>query len=196
MPSSRIPRNRAAMDMLKAKVALVGEASVGKSSLVRRFVFDAFDDPPTPGATITRKEVTVRVAEQSVDVVLMINDVLGEPSLRDVLKDACFLEVQGVLAIGDLTRPGTLGPLPDWIRAARSVSGSVPVALLGNKTDLTEADGASGALCQLADTLGAPSWRTSAKTGENVESAFSGLSRAIVTEALRRQKKGAAPIEV
>src|SRR2546426_12838573 len=58
------PKNSrpAASMFIKAKVCLVGEASVGKTSLARRFVLDQFDDRylPTMGAKVTKKEIVLQ----------------------------------------------------------------------------------------------------------------------------------------
>ena len=46
---------------LKAKICLVGEAAVGKTSLIRRYVLDRFDDSylMTLGAKVSKKRVGV-----------------------------------------------------------------------------------------------------------------------------------------
>jgi len=175
------------IEWMKARVCLVGESGVGKSSLIRRFVLNEFDDRyiQTLGAKVVRKNVAVEVEGRPVQVVLTILDIMGEPEFRDLLQEAYFHEVQGIVAVGDLTRPDTVRALPEWIEAARRVSGPVPVAVLGNKTDLTAAERALDAIQDVADAAHAPSWRTSSKTGESVEAAFVGLSRAILAEALR-----------
>jgi len=175
------------MESMKARVCLVGESGVGKTSLVRRFVFNEFDDRyvQTLGAKVARKYVAIEFEGHPVHVVLTILDIMGEPEFRDLLQEAYFHEVQGVVAVAELTRPDTVRALPEWIGAARRVSGPVPVTVLGNKADLTVAEGALDAVQEVARAVHAPSWQTSSKTGKSVDAAFAGLSRAIVAEALR-----------
>src|SRR6266566_3316470 len=50
---------------MKVKVCLVGEAAVGKTSLIRRFVLDNFDDKyiQTLGTKVSKKELTSSVPE-------------------------------------------------------------------------------------------------------------------------------------
>lgn len=167
-------------DVLKAKVCLVGEAAVGKTSLVRRFLEDAFRDryDPTIGAKVAKREIAVEVDGRVVRAILTIWDVMGQPVLRGRLEDAWLSRVQGVLAVGDVTRPDTIRALDGWISSARRLSGNVPVLLVGNKVDLPSPGRED--LTELGLTLGLPWWHTSAKTGENVDAAFQSLAEAIV----------------
>ena len=174
-----------ARDVFKAKVCLVGEEGVGKSSLTRRFVYNEFSDryQPTIGANIAKKNVTVELPSRPVETILTLWDIMGESSFLQLLKDAYFAEVQGILAVGDLTRPETVLALSEWIDAAYSVSGPVPVVLLGNKTDLPAAPGAREALAEIGASLGVKPRQTSAKTGDGVGEAFVNLAEAIVRAA-------------
>jgi small GTP-binding protein len=174
-----------ARDVFKAKICLVGQEGVGKSSLARRFVYNEFSDryQPTIGANIARKNVTVELPSRPVDTILTLWDIMGESSFLQLLKDAYFAEVQGVLAVGDLTRPETVRALSEWVDAAFSVSGPVPVVLLGNKADLPEAQGTREALAEIGASLSVKPRHTSAKTGDGVGEAFASLAEAIVRAA-------------
>ena len=171
---------------MRAKVCLVGEAGVGKTSLVRRVVFDEYGDRyfPTLGAKAIKKELAVRLGDQTVRIVFVIWDIIGEPSFRQLLADAYFPGTRGLLGVGDLTRPATLRALPAWIDAARGVSGPVPLVLLGNKADLSAEKGADETLAQVGASYAAPHWHTSAKTGENVEAAFASLAKMVANAVL------------
>ena len=107
---------------VKAKVCLVGEGSVGKTSLARRFVLDQFDDRylPTMGAKVTKKEVVL--SPDDTRVVLTVWDIMGEPTLRELLKEGYFRGCHGVMAVGDLTRPDTIAALVDWVASVRRVN--------------------------------------------------------------------------
>src|SRR5436309_15882399 len=94
---------------IKAKVCLVGETAVGKTSLVKRFVLDAFDDRyvATVGTKVTKKTVPVvwRGAPARMD--LMVWDIMGEKGFRELLKEAYFHGAQGMLAVCDMRRKDT-----------------------------------------------------------------------------------------
>ncbi len=102
--------------VLKTKVCLVGDNAVGKTSLVRRYVLDQFDDRylSTLGAKVTKKELRLDNPKGggAVLVRLTIWDIMGQPSFRELLRDAYFRDAQAALAVADVTRRETLDQLP------------------------------------------------------------------------------------
>ncbi|MFQ5883456.1 MAG: Rab family GTPase [Candidatus Methylomirabilales bacterium] len=168
---------------MKVKVCLVGDSAVGKTSLVRRFVHDEFDDhyASTMGAKVSKKEIVVKNGNGNrVDVDMTIWDIMGEESFRDLLKEVYFHGVKGILTVCDLTRRETLFSLVGWVNAVRKVTGDIPLYILANKVDLkgrTSFDEVD--LRAFAGEYGAPYAFTSAKTGENVQEAFQRLAVAI-----------------
>ena len=163
--------------LLKSKICLVGERGVGKSSLIRRYVLDQFDDKyvRTLGAKVEKKTMRVDVPERhaQVDIHMAIWDIIGHVGFRQLLGDSFFNGAQGILAVADLTRSETLPVLTGWIEAVESVAGKVPVILVANKADLTaEAQFGAADLAEMADTFGCTYFLTSAKNGQNVEDAF------------------------
>lgn len=166
----------------KAKVCVVGEFAVGKTSLVNRYVHNVFNDRyfATIGAKITKAELDPS-AEDDWHLVMTIWDIMGERGFRELLKEAYFDGVHGALAVCDLTRPETLSEVDGWISAVHRIAGRVPVVLLGNKADMEEQlqvhrDG----LGLWAEERGLPHVLTSAKTGENVQMAFKTLAGLMV----------------
>ncbi len=176
------------VERMKAKVCLVGDAAVGKSSLVRRFVHDTFSDAyqATLGTKVLRKEVVVRWDGEDLPVQMMVWDVIGETSLLEDLADSMFLNAQGIVAVCDLTRYSTFERLPIWLQSVERVAGAVPKALAVNKVDL---QGEALVLYdeyrvrQFAHEVGARWYLTSAKTGLNVEAMFARLAGDVVAFA-------------
>ncbi len=172
---------------MKAKVCLVGEAAVGKTSLIRRFVLNAFDEKyvTTLGANVSKKEITVEIPERDllVNMDMVVWDIMGEKGVRDLLKEAFFHGAQGILAACDITRYSTLRELDDWVQSVFNVCGDVAVVYAVNKTDLKEEAmvffGDREAEIS-AEAFDAPFFYTSAKTGENVQAAFNELARLAV----------------
>jgi small GTP-binding protein len=168
---------------LKTKVCLVGEQRVGKTSLVRRFVKDEFDDLyiTTLGVKTSKKELTLRFpGKGEMQIHLAVWDFMGQEGFRDLLKDAYFIGARGILAVADVTRRPSLEALGPWIETVRSVAGNVPLVLAANKADLSgEVAYSDEELSRFAATYGAPFLRTSAKTGTNVEAAFGRLATAV-----------------
>lgn len=174
---------------MMAKVVLVGDKSVGKTSLIRRYVLDQFDDRYllTLGAKVTKKVEEIAIPERSLQASLELNvwDIMGQPGFRELAKEAYFHGARGILAVMDLTRRSSLDAIGDWVKAVQDVTGPVPLILLANKHDLAAQAAVTPA--QVADAargFGCTSLLTSAKTGENVESGFRRLADQIVRRYL------------
>ncbi len=166
----------------KAKVCLVGEFAVGKTSLVDRYVHNTFEDRyfATIGAKITKAEVLQR-GRSPARVDMTIWDIMGEKGFRELLREAYFDGARGLLAVCDLTRPDTLDDLDGWISAVRRIAGDTLVVIVGNKTDLEdEIEIHEVDIADFAIRHDCPYMITSAKTGENVGAAFETLARLLV----------------
>jgi small GTP-binding protein len=167
-------------EVKKLKICLVGDVGVGKTSLIRRFVMDVFDDKyiATIGTKVTKKEMDFKDPRTGEDlrIMLLIWDIMGQPSFREVLREAYFYGAEGALAVCDVTSKESLGELRYWVKAMTSTTGEVPVVFLGNKCDLKDDMRVTVQDLEVfAMKQGAPAMLTSAKTGYNVESAFSTL---------------------
>ncbi len=164
----------------KVKVCKCGDSAVGKTSLIRRFVLDQFDDRYiiTLGAKVVSKEFDFNPpgAAEGLRASLQIWDIMGAKGFRELLQDAYFYNTQGVLAVCDLTRPETLESLKIWVSSVGDVAGRVPCLVLANKVDLKEKLALPDDKIQrFCESINVPYLKTSAKTGENVEIAFRSL---------------------
>ncbi|UCE90730.1 MAG: GTP-binding protein [Methanobacteriota archaeon] len=158
------------------KLCLLGDGAVGKTSLVRRFVFDAFDDKylMSFGTKVTKKVILF----DEVEVDLMIWDILGQKAQK-TLHAAYYRGAAGALAVCDFTRPETMHSLSSWIDGFASVAGEMPVTILVNKSDLDKTYSVDDVKA-FADSIGSAVLETSAKTGENVEEAFLLMAKKMV----------------
>jgi small GTP-binding protein len=160
--------------MLQNKICMLGGFGVGKTSLVSRFVSSIFSDTylTTVGVKIDKK----KVALDSVEMTLMLWDIYGEDELQTV-RDSYLRGATGYLLVADGTRHSTLDTAVRLQKRAESVIGQVPFLLLLNKRDLDrEWQVDEGTLVSFVKQ----GWRvvkTSAKTGEGVEEAFTTLAR-------------------
>lgn len=169
---------------LKAKVCLLGEPRVGKTSLIRKFVLNEFDERylTTVGTNISKKTVQLPIPQAGVvvDLDMVIWDIMGQRDYRDLLTDRYFEGAQGLLAVADVTQPESLGALYDWIDRADRMASQVPVVLAVNKADLVaSAEEAERTARNLAKAFEGDFLLTSAKTGANVEKAFLRLATMI-----------------
>ena len=150
---------------LKVKICLVGDSAVGKTSLIRRYVMDIFDDRyiSTLGTKVSKKRLIIRKPNADIDLTFSIWDVLGQEDFPGV-KTMAFKGSKGALLVCDLTRKDTLDHLLTWASRIKEVSGNIPMILLGNKADLTSEYAYSEKEVQeMSAQLDAPYFLTSAR---------------------------------
>src|SRR5437016_11782285 len=126
---------------IKTKVCLVGEAAVGKTSLIRRFVQDYFVVRyiTTLGAKVSKREIFFDMPDRKqIQMDITIWDIMGEKGFRDLLKEAFFHGAKGVLAVADLTRYSTLKELDDWVDSVEIGRASCRDVDAINEIDLTD----------------------------------------------------------
>jgi len=174
---------------VKKKVVLLGDSAVGKTSLIKRFVLDAFEDAyvATVGSKVTKKEIAIPRPDKTANLAMMIWDLLGQEGYTS-FRTWTFQGVYGAIVVADLTRRETLDNLErHWIPALVRVADPVPLVFAANKADLAGKAafdlgdveevaakhnvGLQGVLPPGLSTC----YATSAKTGENVEHAFESL---------------------
>jgi small GTP-binding protein len=170
----------------KLKLCLIGEGNVGKTSLIKRYVYDEFDDKYicTIGTKVTKKILKIPhpSGNGEIEVSLMIWDIMGQQGFRQLLQDSYFFGTQGIIGVCDVTRKNTLGELNSWMDAVMSVTSDIPAIFLGNKCDLTDWQEVNKSdLDSLASRYkNASAYLSSAKTGENVDTCFEKLGEIIL----------------
>jgi len=167
------------------KICLLGDNCVGKTSLIRRFVFSQFDESyiTTIGTTISKKSVplTTVKAKERIELKMIIWDVSGQKEFRRVHASALG-GAKGALIVCDRTRPETLESIRRWMDSMRKYAGEVPVVFLANKSDLEdEVIVTEENISQVAGEYNVPYVLTSAKTGDHVEDAFGILGQAMLS---------------
>lgn len=157
------------MPVVQRKICMLGATSVGKTSLVRRFVESIFSEryQATIGVKIDRK--LVQAGETQVSLLLW--DLQGEDEFQRV-RTSYLRGASGLLFVADGTRPETLGTTRTIREAAAETVGDVPALLLLNKSDLVEGWKLEQATIEQMAPPGMTVLRTSARTGDNVDAAF------------------------
>ncbi len=169
---------------------MVGEHAVGKSSLIRKYVFNEYTDCyiTTIGTKVTKKQISIQhpITKEMVDVDLMIWDIMGQKGFRRLLQDAYFYGAQGIVAVCDNTRESTLTELDTWIEGVHEISQEIPTVFLGNKCDLTDLQEIDlNELKSFSSGYESPgAYLSSAKTGVNVDLAFNVLTDRLLNDSL------------
>jgi len=197
------------------KLVLLGEAAVGKSSLVMRFVNNDFQENKEP--TIGAAFLTQKCSLPSRTIKFEIWDTAGQERFAS-LAPMYYRNAQAALVVYDITKASSLQKAQHWVaELQRQASPGIVIALVGNKFDLASAnptasdastggDDADGtATAEEEDGEGESDARkvptktakayadeeallffeTSAKTGLNVAEVFTAIANAIPETSLK-----------
>jgi small GTP-binding protein len=163
----------ATQSVLQKKICMLGGFSVGKTSLVKRFVSSAFSESylTTVGVKIDKK--TVDLGDRTVNLILW--DVAGEDDVSTV-RMSYLRGSAGYVLVADGTRLSTLEVALSLRARVEAELGALPFVLLLNKSDLQDQWAIDSAKM---DELRQTGWSvrpSSARTGEGVEDAFTELA--------------------
>ncbi|CCE66253.1 hypothetical protein TPHA_0P00950 [Tetrapisispora phaffii CBS 4417] len=163
-------------NVASVKLVLLGEAAVGKSSIVVRFVSNDFSENKEP--TIGAAFLTQRVNIDDHTIKFEIWDTAGQERFAS-LAPMYYRNAQAALIVYDVTKPQSFIKARHWVKELHEqASGDIVIALAGNKVDLIEENGenerkvATEEGQKLADEENLLFFETSAKTGYNVNEIF------------------------
>ncbi len=164
--------------MRSAKVCIIGDFAVGKTSTVARFVKNEFSEKylTTVGVKIDTKEVETPAGR----VKLIIWDVAGTDRLSDI-EFAYFRASAGFILVADGTRASTLESAIRLRADIIAQYGELPFVAMLNKHDLSEAWEVGHDELQISRNAGVDWTTTSAKTGEGVAAAIDTLAKSIMS---------------
>jgi len=146
---------------------MIGDFSVGKTSLTQKFVNNVFSDEYL--TTIGVKIDTADVGSTK----LIVWDVAGRDSLSPI--NASYLVgAAGVVLVGDGSRPHTVDGLLGIWETVKGRIGEVPVVVALNKADLEDWSVSDERILQF-QALDWDVFKTSAKDGSNVADLFERL---------------------
>lgn len=117
---------------------------------------------------------------------MMIWDVAGQQEYR--MFHRMYLKgVEGVFSVCDLTRKDTVNSMKKYVTVVKENAGDVPLVFLFNKADMAEkVEVQIDDVRRIESFKFIPCYKTSAKTGINVNEAFDTLSAAMVDQWLAR----------
>lgn len=174
------------------KLVLLGDAAVGKSCLVVRFVRDEFFEfqEPTIGAAF----LTQTVALDDATVKFEIWDTAGQERYRS-LAPMYYRGAAAAIVVYDITDPDSFTGAKSWVKELqRRGDPNVVIALAGNKADLENRQKVSKEeVDKYAEENGILHVVTSAKNGTNVKSLFVEIAKQLPKNP-PQQERDAFPI--
>jgi len=178
-------RNAKDRKSIPAKIIIIGDPKVGKTSLILKYVKNQIDSEylPTVGSRISKEPVKLLLGKEIINVSLLIWDIAGQKQFK-ILRKVYYNGAKGVILVFDLTNPQTLANLPDWHTEAVGFGlGNVPMVLVGNKDDLADERAVSEEdVNQVKESTGIANYfETSALTGTRVTEMFYSIAEQIFT---------------
>jgi Ras-related protein Rab-2A len=163
---------------LRAKIVILGDPNIGKTSLVLKYVKERFptEYKPTLGADFLQKSITSeQIPELKNEVFeLIIWDIAGQTSYElDRMTDYYLQGSHAYILVYDVTSKKSLKGIEGWNKKMVHITGNIPFIVVGNKKDLTD----QIEVTELDLKPYIKRWKTdflfsSAKTGENVNDIF------------------------
>jgi small GTP-binding protein len=174
---TRVAAQTSPMTDKTRKVCMLGDFAVGKTSLVARFVTQAFSERylTTVGVKVDTKQLVLPSGE----VKLVLWDIAGKNAL-DGVRLSYLRGAHGLMLVCDGLRESTFKSALYLLNQARQEIGPVPAVLMANKFDrIDDWELTPSALTEARRLL--PVFESSALSGEGVEAGFAQLAEAITT---------------
>jgi small GTP-binding protein len=168
------------------KIMVLGDPSVGKTSLIRRFVENRFSEEylTTIGVEFLKKELLI---DEKTKVTLVLWDVAGQAKWTQ-FKKAYYQGALFIIAVFDVTNKKSFSNIKRWISDAQEIlESNIDFAIIANKIDLLEGQ-TIPAFDEYNQYKGfiAPIIQTSAKTGKNVNETFLKIAKFLVKKIGKR----------
>ncbi|XP_040886544.1 EF-hand calcium-binding domain-containing protein 4B isoform X2 [Toxotes jaculatrix] len=163
------------------KVVLVGNSSVGKTSLLRSFCEGRFH--PSTTATVGIDYSVKTLTLDNMQVAMQLWDTAGQERYRSITKQF-FRKADGVVVMYDVTVEESFKAVRPWLANVQEAAGEgIPVLLLGNKMDM---DGDREVSFKEAEQLAYENkvmfFEVSAYTGKNVAESLTHLARVLMEQ--------------
>jgi small GTP-binding protein len=160
--------------MLSKKICMIGSLAVGKTALVQRFVRSIFSDDYLSSVGVKVSKKTLDIGGETLN--LMLWDLEGQDDYHSV--NISYIKgASGLFFVVDGTRGSTLSVALMLRNTALDILGhDTPHLLIINKDDLSDKWEITEKVIDSLKNSGLEVLKTSARTGLNVELAFSALS--------------------
>ncbi|MBD3342601.1 MAG: GTP-binding protein [Candidatus Lokiarchaeota archaeon] len=179
---------------LCGKIVIIGNAGVGKTSILARYVDDIFKEEylQTIGANFLIKEIEISSLISNLKInkkrkkellekgfKLYFWDIGGQTD-KLFANEYYFIQAVGAMVVFNVADKQSFEDLDFWISKMKELSGDIPFVLLGNQTDLTHRQVKKLEIEEKIEDLGVEYFETSAKLNKNIDQAFESLSCQVI----------------
>ena len=155
------------------KLLLLGDSSVGKTSILLKYISNKFDESSI--STVGVDYMDKIIDYNKFKIKLQIWDTSGEEKFRTITKNF-YRNADGLLVVFDLTKKESYVHIKSWINEAKENNDKLKTLLIGNKLDLKdERIVAIDVAKQFAEKNNLKYIETSAKDGTNINELFQAI---------------------
>jgi small GTP-binding protein len=167
------------------KICVIGEGTVGKTSLIKRYTQGSFvkEYIKTLGGQFSQYETIIGTQR----IRLFFWDIAGQNEFN-FMRPTFYKGAKAAIIVYDLSKPETEATVETWYNDSKQHTGTIPVIVFGNKIDLVDVQKLDQTsiedICKKHTFLGY--YLTSAATGEHVKDAFHSIINILVENALHK----------
>jgi len=164
------------MEPVNIRILLVGDAGVGKTSILLRYVENSFEEQQAEFESKT-KSITVKGR----DVKLTLMDTAGQERFR-TLTSGSYRGIDGVFICYNVTDTSTFSNVPQWVQEVTKYAQNPNLVkvLIGNKSDLPDHAVAKDEGNTYGSGNGMKFFETSAKDNTGITEAFQFIAEKII----------------
>ena len=184
-------KSKGNINFINIKVILVGDASVGKTSIIGRYINNSFNEHYK--CTIQAEQQTKIIKEdENTSIKMTIWDTVGQEKFRSITRQY-YHDCQGAIVVFDLTKKISFDRIKDWHNDIKNYGNDdTVIIILGNKSDLTgerelSINDIKDKLKELDDDF--LYYEVSAKNGNNISMAFDKLKKLIMGNIKIEEKR-------
>jgi len=162
------------------KIILIGDSSVGKTSLLLTYSGGNFEDNYISTIGVDYKEKLIVVNNYKVKLKIM--DTCGQERFKSLNKNF-YSSSDGIIFVFDVTKESSFKSIDNWLNESENYRGKSKKILVGNKIDLMNIiEVKKENVEKYAENKKMFYYETSAKNGTNVEESFNKLAELIISD--------------
>ena len=175
-------------EIISGKIILIGDSTVGKTSILYRFLKDKFflDPSITLGVEMSSKKMRINSNKY---IILNIWDSAGQERYKS-LTYHFYTGIIGAILVFDLTQEKTLMSIKEWkIQIEKHAPPNILLVLVGNKDDEASSLMNKSTIDTEIYNLGIKYFECSAKTGKNIQHMFNYVAEGIFEKIKKKREE-------